>query len=62
LVGAGYMVEVETWEPTLGKGIDDVLAAGHTPTVQSAVPWLHRARTFPTRSGREPSHIRVEVR
>jgi hypothetical protein len=62
LVGAGYTVEVETWGPTRGKGIDDVLAAGHTPTVQSAVPWLHRARTFPTRSGREPSHLRVEVR
>jgi hypothetical protein len=29
--------------------------------VQSAVPWLHRARTFPVRSGREPFFIRVEV-
>src|SRR5438105_2929 len=37
LVGAGYTVEVESWEPALGKGIDDVLAAGHTPAVQSAV-------------------------
>src|SRR5262249_39600400 len=53
LVGAGYRVAVESWEPALGKGVDDVLAAGHTPRVQSAVPWLHRARTFPVRSGRE---------
>jgi DNA primase len=62
LVGAGYTVEVENWAPPLGKGIDDVLAAGHTPTVQSAVPWLHRARTFPEKSGGRPSHIVVEVR
>ncbi|MBM3226667.1 MAG: DUF3854 domain-containing protein [Candidatus Tectomicrobia bacterium] len=32
----GYVVEVEDWEPALGKGIDDVLAAGHVPPVQSA--------------------------
>ena len=62
LVEAGYTVTVESWEPALGKGIDDVLAAGHVPTVQSAVLWLHRARTFPARAGREPSYIRVEVR
>ena len=62
LVEAGYTVAVESWDPALGKGIDDVLAAGHIPTVQSAVLWLHRARTFPARSGREPSHIHVEVR
>jgi hypothetical protein len=62
LVGAGYTVEVESWDPALGKGVDDVFAAGHTPIVQSAVLWLHRARTFPARSGREPSHIQVEVR
>jgi DNA primase len=62
LVGAGYTIEVESWPPALGKGIDDVLAAGRTPTVQSAVPWLHRARTFPEKSGGRPSHIVVEVR
>jgi hypothetical protein len=62
LVGAGYTVEVESWAPAQGKGLDEVLAAGYTPTLQSAVPWLHRARTFPARSGREPLHIRVEVR
>jgi hypothetical protein len=35
LVAAGYVVEVETWDPALGKGIDDVLAAGHTPARQA---------------------------
>jgi hypothetical protein len=35
LVTAGYEVQVEVWEPTLGKGIDDLLTAGHTPAVQS---------------------------
>jgi hypothetical protein len=35
LVTAGYVVEVETWEAVLGKGIDDLLAAGHTPTLTS---------------------------
>jgi hypothetical protein len=35
IVNAGYEVQVEVWEPALGKGIDDLLAAGHTPAVQS---------------------------
>ena len=35
LVAPGYMVEVEAWELALGKGIDDLMAAGHTPTRQS---------------------------
>ena len=35
LVALGYTVEVEAWELALGKGIDDVLAAGHKPTRQS---------------------------
>lgn len=35
LVAAGYAVEVEAWDPALGKGIDDLLAAGHTPTLTS---------------------------
>jgi hypothetical protein len=35
LVTAGYTVQVEDWPPTVGKGIDDVLAAGHTPTLQA---------------------------
>lgn len=35
LVAAGYAVEVEIWEAALGKGIDDLLAAGHTPTLTS---------------------------
>src|SRR4029434_7149961 len=45
-----------------GKGIDDVLRAGYTPALQSSVPWLHRARTLPEKSGGMPSHIVVEVR
>jgi hypothetical protein len=36
MLKAGYQVEVETWQPALGKGIDDVLAAGHTPARQSS--------------------------
>jgi uncharacterized protein DUF3854 len=35
LVKAGHEVQVEAWELALGKGIDDLLAAGHTPAVQS---------------------------
>jgi DNA primase len=62
LVEAGYTVGVETWNVSQGKGIDDVLAAGYTPTLQSTVPWLHRARTLPEKSGGRPSHIVVEVR
>jgi DNA primase len=62
LVEAGLTVVVETWDASQGKGIDDVLRTGYTPTRQSAVPWLHRARTLPEKSGGRPSHIVVEVR
>jgi hypothetical protein len=62
LVEDGYPVVVETWDASQGKGIDDVLAAGYTPALQSTVPWLHRARTLPEKSGGRPSHIVVEVR
>ena len=62
LVEAGYTVAVETWDASHGKGIDDVLAAGYTPALQSTVPWLHRARTLPEKSGGRPSPIVVEVR
>jgi hypothetical protein len=34
LIKTGYEVQVEVWDPAL-KGIDDLLAAGYTPTVQS---------------------------
>jgi|RhiMetdeSRZDD1v2_1073273.scaffolds.fasta_scaffold50267_6 hypothetical protein len=33
---AGYEVQAENWDPALGKGIDDLLAAGHTPVRQSS--------------------------
>jgi hypothetical protein len=36
LVKAGYAVQVEAWAPALGKGVDDLLAAGHTPVQQSS--------------------------
>jgi DNA primase len=57
LVALGYTVEVEAWELALGKGIDDLMAAGHTPTRQSvalafatsvrghARPWTGQLRT-----------------
>lgn len=35
LVDAGYLVLVEVWDPVQGKGIDDVLAAGHLPTLHT---------------------------
>jgi len=35
LVEAGYEVQVEDWEPALGKGIDDLLAAGRSPVLRS---------------------------
>jgi hypothetical protein len=33
LSGEGFPVEIEMWDEADGKGIDDLLAAGHTPTV-----------------------------
>jgi hypothetical protein len=35
---AGFCVKVEDWEPVEGKGVDDVLAAGHSPQLK---PWVH---------------------
>jgi hypothetical protein len=46
MVNAGYIVRVETWDIAQGKGIDDLLAAGHAPAMESAIPWLQRARTM----------------
>jgi hypothetical protein len=36
IVKAGVEVQVEDWDPTFGKGIDNLLAAGHLPAVRSA--------------------------
>jgi hypothetical protein len=33
---AGFRVRIETWPSRYGKGIDDVLSAGHQPTVETA--------------------------
>lgn len=33
LIAERFVIELERWEPTIGKGIDDVLAAGETPEV-----------------------------
>lgn len=33
LIGKGFVVELETWDMAIGKGIDDVFAAGETPDV-----------------------------
>ena len=35
LVKAGYEVQVEDWDPELGKGVDDLLASGHHPARRS---------------------------
>ena len=47
LVTAGYAVQVEAWDPALGKGIDDLLAAGHTPVRQSVSSGLWRWTPWP---------------
>jgi Domain of unknown function (DUF3854) len=36
LVKAGYTVQVEDWALALAKGIDDLFAAGHTPTLHAS--------------------------
>lgn len=35
LVDTGYDVAIETWSEELGKGIDDLLAAGHLPVIHA---------------------------
>jgi hypothetical protein len=52
LVQAGYQVKVEVWDAAHGKGIDDLLAAGHRSTLQSVAVALGaafraQARVFP---------------
>jgi hypothetical protein len=42
LVQLGLDVHIETWSIDDGKGIDDLLAAGHTPTVRS----IDEAKTY----------------
>jgi len=63
LVKEGYEVQVEDWEPALGKGVDDLLAAGHTPVRQSlalAFGAALRGQTR-TRTGRLPAIAAEEV-
>jgi hypothetical protein len=40
LTTQGWSVLVEVWDPAQGKGIDDVLAAGHRPVLQ-ATDWAY---------------------
>jgi len=50
LLRALFTVVVEYWTPTLGKGIDDVLAAGHQPTQigpEKLEAFLDRVRDLP---------------
>jgi hypothetical protein len=53
LVKAGYEVQIEDWEPALGKGIDDVLTLGHTPVWRSsAFVWrIVQPRSMTTTAG-----------
>jgi hypothetical protein len=60
---SGYEVQVENWDPALGKGIDDLFAAGHIPVVQSvalafAASVRGQARTW---TGRLPTVAAEEV-
>ena len=50
---AGYEVQVENWDPALGKGIDDLLAAGHTPVRQSSALAFGAAVLGQARTGAE---------
>jgi hypothetical protein len=64
LVTAGYAVHVEDWKPVLGKGIDDLLAAGHAPVVQSVTLAFGAALRGQARSWTEslPTIAAAEVR
>jgi hypothetical protein len=42
LVADGYEVEVECWDPSQGKGIDDVLVAGGTTRTSAGLNALHQ--------------------
>jgi replicative DNA helicase len=49
---AGFEVQVETWEGALGKGIDDVLAAGHADSI-AVDPEVPGVPAEPTRAPRK---------
>ena len=44
LAGEGFEVKFEVWPPALGKGLDDVLAAGGTPEVVDVLPDVEEAQ------------------
>lgn len=58
LARAGFAVELETWDPTAGKGIDDLLAAGGKPDVVTGLAAAVRLRDElagpPAGAGRGP--------
>jgi hypothetical protein len=45
LTTQGWSVLVEVWDPAQGKGIDDVIAAGHRPVLQ-APAWTYGLRVM----------------
>lgn len=64
LVKAGYEVKVEDWDASEGKGIDDLLAAGHRPRLRCAAlvlgaivrgraqPYMYQMRTISSEEAR----------
>lgn len=63
LVKAGYEVQIEDWDPALGKGVDDLLASGHIPGQQSSALAFGAAVRGQARSwtGRLPTIAAEEV-
>lgn len=58
---AGYTVAVEVWDPALGKGIDDLLAAGHAPQVLEDQQAAAAIESFMESSGADPlRHLKPE--
>jgi hypothetical protein len=56
LLQAGYQVETEAWPSAAGKGIDDLLAAGHIPTLGGPGPQATRPYHQPLRPLRLALH------
>lgn len=57
----GFIVELETWPPEYGKGIDDLLAAGHQPQVLSGNEALKEIENITRSAGVEPERVSINA-
>lgn len=61
LKAEGFNVELETWPAEKGKGIDDLLAAGHQPEVISGAEAFKEVDRITRSAGVEPERVPINA-